>query len=148
MQLLWFIPLHGDGHYLGTSTGGRQVTFPYLRQIAEAADQLGYGGVLLPTGRSCHDAWVAASMLAARTERLKFLVALRPGLMSPAVAARMAAEIRAASPCHYLLQMQIGDLPPAIAMNTIKAWESAIRPRLEREFGPLDRIGVPVQAAA
>ena len=64
------------------------------------------------------------------------------------VAARMAAEIRAASPCHYLLQMQIGDLPPAIAMNTIKAWESAIRPRLEREFGPLDRIGVPVPAAA
>jgi alkanesulfonate monooxygenase SsuD/methylene tetrahydromethanopterin reductase-like flavin-dependent oxidoreductase (luciferase family) len=64
------------------------------------------------------------------------------------VAARMAAEIRAASPCHYLLQMQIGDLPPAIAMNTIKAWQSAIRPRLEREFGPLDRIGVPVPAAA
>jgi hypothetical protein len=33
-------------------------------------------------------------------------------------------------------------------MNTIKAWQSAIRPRLEREFGPLDRIGVPVPAAA
>ena len=60
----------------------------------------------------------------------------------------MAAEIRAASPCHYLLQMQIGDLPESIAMNTIAAWESAIRPRLEREFGPLDRIGVPVPAAA
>jgi hypothetical protein len=44
--------------------------------------------------------------------------------------------------------MQIGDLPESIAMNTIAAWESAIRPRLEREFGPLDRIGVPVPVAA
>ena len=70
MQLFWFIPLHGDGKYLGTSTGGRQITLPYLRQIAQAADHLGYPGVLLPTGRSCNDAWVAASMLAASTERL------------------------------------------------------------------------------
>jgi alkanesulfonate monooxygenase len=111
MQLLWFIPLHGDGHYLGTSTGGRQVTFPYLRQIAEAADQLGFTGVLLPTGRSCHDAWVAASMLAARTERLKFLVALRPGLMSPAVASRMAASFDRFSNGRLLINVVTGGDP-------------------------------------
>jgi alkanesulfonate monooxygenase len=111
MQLLWFIPLHGDGHYLGTSTGGRQVTFAYLRQIAEAADQLGYAGVLLPTGRSCHDAWVAASMLAARTERLKFLVALRPGLMSPSVAARMAASFDRFSNGRLLINVVTGGDP-------------------------------------
>lgn len=111
MQLLWFIPLHGDGHYLGTSTGGRQVTFPYLRQIAEAADQLGYAGVLLPTGRSCHDSWVAASMLAACTERLKYLVALRPGLMSPAVAARMAASFDRFSNGRLLINIVTGGDP-------------------------------------
>ena len=49
-DVLWFLPTHGDGHYLGTSTGGRDVNFAYLRQIAQAADQLGYFGVLLPTG--------------------------------------------------------------------------------------------------
>jgi alkanesulfonate monooxygenase len=111
MQLLWFIPLHGDGHYLVTSTGGRQVTFAYLRQIAEAADQLGYPGVLLPTGRSCHDAGVAASMLAARTERLKFLVAVRPGLMSPAVAARMAASFDRFSQGRLLINVVTGGDP-------------------------------------
>lgn len=111
MQLLWFIPLHGDGHYLGTASGGRQVTFPYLRQIAEAADQLGYAGALLPTGRSCHDAWVAASMLAARTERLKFLVAVRPGLMSPAVAARMAASFDRFSNGRLLINVVTGGDP-------------------------------------
>ena len=54
-DILWFLPTHGDGHYLGTTSGGRDVNFSYLRQIAQAADQLGYFGVLLPTGRSCED---------------------------------------------------------------------------------------------
>ena len=40
-NILWFLPTHGDGHYLGTTTGGRDVNFNYLRQIAQAADQLG-----------------------------------------------------------------------------------------------------------
>jgi len=111
MQLFWFIPLHGDGHYLGTSTGGRQVTFPYLRQIAQAAEDLGFPGVLLPTGRSCHDAWVAASMLATVTERLKFLVAVRPGLMSPGVAARMAASFDRLSNGRLLINVVTGGDP-------------------------------------
>lgn len=111
MQLFWFIPLHGDGKYLGTSTGGRQITLPYLRQIAQAADHLGYPGVLLPTGRSCHDAWVAASMLAASTERLKFLVAIRPGLMSPGVAARMAASFDRLSNGRLLINVVTGGDP-------------------------------------
>ena len=60
-NILWFLPTHGDSRYLGTSIGGREVNFNYLRQIAQAADQLGYYGVLLPTGRSCEDSWVVAS---------------------------------------------------------------------------------------
>ena len=49
------------------------------RQIARAADELGYFGVLLPTGRSCEDSWVIASAMVPLTERLRFLVAVRPG---------------------------------------------------------------------
>jgi len=90
-NILWFLPTHGDGRYLGTTTGGREVNFNYLRQVAQAADQLGYFGVLLPTGRSCEDSWVVASAVAPWTERLRYLVAVRPGLQSPSVAARMTA---------------------------------------------------------
>ena len=54
-------------------------------------DRLGYTGALLPTGRGCEDAWIVASLLTPRTERLKFLVAVRPGFMTPAQAARMVA---------------------------------------------------------
>ncbi len=82
-NVLWFPRTHGDGHYLGTAQGGREVSLSYLRQIAQAADDLGYFGVLLPTGRSCEDSWVVASALVPLTERLRFLVAVRPGLQSP-----------------------------------------------------------------
>ena len=40
-NILWFLPTHGDGRHLGTTVGGREVNFNYLRQIAQAADQLG-----------------------------------------------------------------------------------------------------------
>jgi alkanesulfonate monooxygenase len=89
MKLYWFIPLAGDGRYLASSQGGRPLDLHYLGQIASAADHLGYEGVLLPTGRASEDTWVAASSLISQTRRLKFLVALRPGLISPTLAARM-----------------------------------------------------------
>lgn len=91
MEVFWFIPTHGDGRYLGTTIGARPATFEYFTQIARAVDHLGYSGSLLPTGRSCEDAWVTASALSSLTTRMKFLVAVRPGLVSPTLAARMAA---------------------------------------------------------
>ncbi len=69
MQVFWFIPTHGDSRYLGTPEGAREVGIDYLKQVAVAADTLGYEGVLIPTGRSCEDPWVVASALAAVTRR-------------------------------------------------------------------------------
>ncbi len=91
MEINWFIPLHGDGRYLASTKGARPTSLDYLTQVAKAADTLGYSGALLPIGRTCEDAWVAASALIASTQRLKFIIALRPGNISPTLAARMAA---------------------------------------------------------
>lgn len=91
MKFLWFIPTHGDSRYLGSAKGARTTSHDYFRQVAIAADSLGYEGVLIPTGRSCEDPWVVAASLIADTRRLKFLVALRPGLVAPTQSARMAA---------------------------------------------------------
>ena len=110
-NILWFLPTHGDGRYLGTTTGGREVNFSYLRQIAQAADQLGYFGVLLPTGRSCEDSWIVASSVAPFTERLRYLVAVRPGLQSPAVAARMTATLDRVSNGRLLINVVTGGDP-------------------------------------
>jgi alkanesulfonate monooxygenase len=91
VEVFWFIPTHGDGRYLGTTVGARPATFEYFAQVARAVDHLGYAGALLPTGRGCEDAWVTAAALSSLTAQMKFLVAVRPGLVSPTLAARMAA---------------------------------------------------------
>jgi alkanesulfonate monooxygenase len=108
MQVFWFIPTHGDTRYLGTSEGGRVFDFDYARQIASAVDALGYEGVLLPTGRSCEDAWVTASSLIGATRNLKFLVAVRPGIASPALTARMAATFDRLSGGRLLINVVTG----------------------------------------
>jgi alkanesulfonate monooxygenase len=87
----WFIPHPRRQPLPGHREGARQLDHAYLKQVAQAADSLGYEGVLIPTGRSCEDPWVVAASLLPVTQRLKFLVAVRPGLHQPSLAARMAA---------------------------------------------------------
>ncbi|MGG3467517.1 FMNH2-dependent alkanesulfonate monooxygenase [Neobacillus pocheonensis] len=115
MEVLWFIPTHGDSRYLGTTKGGRLADFSYFRQIAQAADRLGYTGVLIPTGRSCEDPWTLASSLAAVTERLKFLIAVRPGIMTPSVAARMTSTVDRISNGRLLINVVTGGDPVELA---------------------------------
>ena len=111
MDILWFLPTHGDGRYLGTTDSARIVDLPYLRQIAQAADTLGFHGVLLPTGRSCEDAWVVAAAMVPVTEQLRFLVALRPGVVSPTAAARMTSTLDRLSNGRTLLNVVTGGDP-------------------------------------
>jgi len=108
MQVFWFIPTHGDSRYLGTGEGAREVNHDYLKQVATAADTLGYEGVLIPTGRSCEDPWVVASSLLPVTKNLKFLVAVRPGLHQPSLAARMAATFDRLSGGRLLINLVTG----------------------------------------
>lgn len=115
MKVFWYIPSHKDSRYLGTEIGTRVATYKYLRQVAEAADALGYTGVLVPTGRNCEDPWIIASTLIPVTEQLKFIVAVRPGLMSPAVAARMAASFDRMSEGRLIVNVVAGGDPIELA---------------------------------
>jgi len=108
LKIFWFIPTHGDSRYLGTAEGARALDHGYLKQVAQAADNLGYEGVLIPTGRSCEDPWVVAASLLPVTQRLKFLVAVRPGLHQPALAARMAASFDRLSNGRLLINLVTG----------------------------------------
>jgi alkanesulfonate monooxygenase len=115
MQILWFIPTTRDGRYLGTTIGGRAITADYLQQVAQAVDNLGYTGALLPTGKFCEDAWITASSLISVTKRMKFLVAIRPGITSPGVAARMAATFDRLSNGRLLINVVTGGDPVELA---------------------------------
>ncbi|MEU3022529.1 LLM class flavin-dependent oxidoreductase [Nocardiopsis alba] len=115
----WFLPTQGDGR--GVIGGGhgadvvsaaarrtREPSVEYLAQIARAAENLGFEGVLTPTGAWCEDAWLTTAMLVAHTRRLKFLVAFRPGLITPTLAAQMAGTYQRLSGGRLLLNVVTG----------------------------------------
>ena len=111
MEIFWFLPTHGDNRYLGSAQGARLVKYSYLKQIAQAADNLGFKGVLVPSGRACEDPWVIASSLINETKNLKFLVAVRPGFTSPTVSARMASTLDRISGGRLLVNIVAGGDP-------------------------------------
>jgi alkanesulfonate monooxygenase len=115
LDFFWFIPVSGDGTYLGTERGHRPPDFRYLAEIAQAADRLGFSGVLLPTGRNCEDPFTVATALAAQTRRLRFLVALRPSVGSPTFLARQAATFDRLSDGRSLVNVVSGGNPTELA---------------------------------
>jgi len=117
MDFHWFLPTNGDsrdivggGHGVPTGAAGgvRPPTVKYLGQIARSAEQLGFAGALTPTGAWCEDAWLSTAMLVEVTRRLKFLVAFRPGLISPTLAAQMASTFQRLSQGRLLLNVVTG----------------------------------------
>ncbi len=130
----WFLPTTGDGrsimgrghslppagapgspagppdapHIRGAASQERQPDIEYLAQVARSAEQLGFEAVLTPTGTWCEDAWLVTAALTRETSRLKFLVAFRPGLTSPTLAAQMAATYQRLSGGRLLLNVVTG----------------------------------------
>ncbi|MFF4703136.1 LLM class flavin-dependent oxidoreductase [Streptomyces sp. NPDC001288] len=117
----WFLPTNGDsrhvvggGHGTPATASGRDrpPTVAYLSQIAKAAEDLGFVGALTPTGAWCEDAWLTTAMVSRHTERLKFLVAFRPGSVSPTLAAQMASTFQRQSGGRLLLNVVTGGESP------------------------------------
>ncbi|MDR6978986.1 alkanesulfonate monooxygenase [Streptomyces sp. 3330] len=113
----WFLPTNGDsrhvvggGHGTPATASGRDrpPTVAYLSQIARAAEDLGFVGALTPTGAWCEDAWLTTAMVGQHTEHLKFLVAFRPGFVSPTLAAQMASTFQRQSGGRLLLNVVTG----------------------------------------
>jgi len=125
----WFLPTGGDDSQLDHSSHGvgisdhrsaaaraaatpspthRKASLEYLTQVARAADTLGFESVLTPTGGHCQDAWLVTAALLSSTRRLKFMVALRPGLVAPALSAQMIATFQQLSQGRLLLNVVAG----------------------------------------
>lgn len=119
LDIFWFLPTSGDTRYLGRSEYGRPATNQYMRQIAVAAESLGYDGLLIPTGSSCLDPWVTASSLAPVTQRIKLLVALRTSISNPTSSARQAASLDEALGGRLLLNVVPGGDPAELAAEGV-----------------------------
>lgn len=110
LRLHWFLPTGGDSRDVVAVDGGtrREPGIGYLAQVARAADDLGFGAALTPCGTSCEDAWLATAPLIPLTERLRFLVAFRPGLLGPTLAAQMASTYQRMSGGRLLVNIVTG----------------------------------------
>ena len=119
LDIFWFLPTSGDTRYLGRSDSGRPATNEYMRQIAVAAESLGYDGLLIPMGSSCLDPWITAASLVPVTHRIKLLVALRTSLGNPTASARQAATLDQACNGRLLLNVVPGGDATELAADGI-----------------------------
>jgi alkanesulfonate monooxygenase len=121
LRLHWFLPTTGDGReivgaFIGSrgrsaESATRQPTLAYLTQIATAAEQLGFESVLTPTGTWCEDPWIATAALIGATERLRFIVAVRPSAMTPTAVAQLGSTFQRMSGGRLALNVVTGGDP-------------------------------------
>lgn len=114
IKLHWFLPTGGDGRDIlpGPDTIGRRTPdLDYLTQVALAAEAAGFDAMLTPCGTGCEDAWISTALLVNATRRIRFLVAFRPGLLSPTLAAQMASTYQRMSGGRMLVNIVTGAEP-------------------------------------
>jgi alkanesulfonate monooxygenase len=117
LEIDWFLPTGGDSRDVlpGAASSPRPPSLAYLAQVATACDDLGYHAVLTPCGTGCEDAWLATAALLPLTRRLHFLVAFRPALLTPTLAAQMASTYQRLSGGRLLLNIVTGAEPAELA---------------------------------
>ena len=111
----WFLPTMGDSETIGPPT--REATGDYLVAVARAAEDAGFVFALIPVGTTCQDAWLASAVVAARTEKLKFLVAMRPGFIAPTLATKMSNTLDQLTHGRVLINVVTGGFPAELAMD-------------------------------
>lgn len=109
IHLHWFLPTTSDSRdILPVGDNYRRPSIGYLTDVARAAERNGFEAMLVPTGSECEDAWLVTAALTQVTERIKFLVAFRPGFVLPTLAAQMAATYQKMSNGRLLLNVVTG----------------------------------------
>jgi alkanesulfonate monooxygenase len=95
VELIGMIGVQPEGRTPGARTGviGGSVDPHYLRRFAQAHEEAGFDTVLIGYASTAAEGFTVAGYAAAATERLRFLIAHRPGFVAPTLAARKAATL-------------------------------------------------------
>lgn len=101
MKYGYWLPIFG-GWLRNVEDENMPPTFEYAKKVTQAAEKLGFDTTLIaelylndikgPESDSL-EAWSTAAALAAVTEKIEIMTAVRPGFHNPAVTAKMAANI-------------------------------------------------------
>ena len=113
----WFSPTNGDGEYLGLEEPDRKPTLEYVVDVAKRAENAGFEGILIPTGIPYLDSWLVGSAIIHHTEKIKPLIAFRPGFVAPTVAAKMASTLDQFSEGRILVNVVTGGSSSELAQD-------------------------------
>jgi FMNH2-dependent dimethyl sulfone monooxygenase len=101
MRYGYWLPVFG-GWLRNVADENMPATWPYVKKLAQRSEQIGYDLMLIAelnlndikgVAAPSLDAWSTAAALAAVTERLELMVAVRPTFHLPALLAKQAANI-------------------------------------------------------
>ncbi len=116
MRLGYWPPVYGNWIMTDDPQEG-VASYNYVKETALLADRCGFDTLLLaehfihPNGEKLDlvDAWTTATALAALTEKIEIIAAVKPGLRAPGVTAKMATSIDQISKGRF-------------AVNLVSAW--------------------------
>lgn len=94
-EVNWFVDLsNGDTEFLGVLDEGRRANFQNCLRIVQQAEAMGFSGILLPNAYDVgQDPLTFAAGLAAHTERISPIVAVRMGELHPPMLGRTLATL-------------------------------------------------------
>jgi alkanesulfonate monooxygenase len=108
MEIYWYL-VPTDGPYPWNPKGSRVTDFSYFKQMAGAIDHCGYDGALLATGGAAHDAWLTGAALIPETRRMKFIIAVHPGIVAPMMLAQKSVTFDQFSQGRLILNVITGE---------------------------------------
>lgn len=89
LEFGWYLPTHGDTTAYGVSPAQVAGSPELCQRVVDAAEAAGFEYLLIPVGTVCWEAWITGAFMAARSSKIKPLIAARPGYINPVLLAKM-----------------------------------------------------------
>ena len=89
LEFGWYLPTHGDTTAYGLPEAQVAGSPELCERVVRAAEAAGFEYLLIPVGSTCWEAWIAGAFMAARSSKIKPLIAARPGYINPVLLAKM-----------------------------------------------------------
>src|SRR5689334_24348839 len=89
LEFGWYLPTHGDTTAYGLMEAQVPGSVELCERVVQAAEDAGFDYLLIPVGSVCWEAWITGAFMAARSNKIKPLIAARPGYINPVLMAKM-----------------------------------------------------------
>lgn len=118
LQIFWNMT-PPDGRYPWEPESQWPADLRSVRNLADTIDMLGFTGILVAIGaHRIYDGWTLASVMMPSTQRLKFLIAVYPGLITPTQLALMARTFDQLSNGRLMINV-VGSNPTTMAAHGV-----------------------------